>query len=229
MQPAWVLHGRPYRETSLLLEALTRDQGRVPLVARGARRGRVPQSLTLQPFRPLMIDWLGRGELLTLKGAEPAGPALNLTGERLFSGFYANELLMRLLHRHEPAHGVFLSYGALLEGLAGEAPLEPLLRRYEIDLLTRIGYAPLLDRLADGDEAIDAGGRYHYQADRGPLKAPAPGTLEVSGELLLALAEDRLDDPGILRQAKLLTRHLLRPHLGGRPLLSRRLFGKGGS
>lgn len=228
LKPAWVLHGRPYRETSLLLETLTRDQGRVPAVARGARRGRTPLSLILQPFRPLLIDWRGRGELVTLRGAEPAGPTLRLAGERLFSGFYANELLMRLLHRHEPAPGLFISYGALLENLATEAPLEALLRRFELELLAQIGYAPVLDRLADGSAPVEAGRRYHYRADHGPLEVPGPGTLEVSGELLLALAAGELEEPEILRQAKRLTRHLLRPHLGERPLRSRELFAGGG-
>jgi len=119
MQPAYVLHHRPYRETSSLLELLTEEHGRIGAVARGARQASSRWRGLLQPFRPLLLSWSGRGELVTLTGAEPASAALMIPAERLMSAWYANELMIRLLGRSDPQRKIFLAYATVLAELAG--------------------------------------------------------------------------------------------------------------
>ncbi len=118
LQPAYVLHHRPYRDSSLLLEIFTPDHGRVGLVARGARSPKSRLYGVLQPFQPLLISWVGRGELATLSGAEANGPPQRLQGKSVISGFYINELLLRLLHRHDPHAALFDGYARTLPLLA---------------------------------------------------------------------------------------------------------------
>ncbi|HHC71559.1 MAG TPA: DNA repair protein RecO [Thiotrichales bacterium] len=229
LHPVWVLHARPWRESSLLLELFSARHGRVGVVARGARGARGRGRL-LQPFRPLLASWGGRGELGTLGGVEEAGPAPRLEGHALVSGLYLNELLVRFLHRNDPHSRLFGLYGATLEALAGGEALEPLLRRFELRLLEEVGYGLELEHEA-GDRAapLRAGRRYDYRPEIGPVPLEGePAGVAVEGGTLQALARGELEDPGVLREAKRLMRHLIRHHLGGRELRSRQLFGAGG-
>ena len=131
MQAAWVLHHRPYRETSSLLELLTEAHGRVGAVAKGARRPASRWRGLLQPFSPLLVSWTGGGDLVTVTGAEAAGAPLRIPGGRLMSAWYANELLLRLLQRHDPQRGVFIAYASVLAELAGEGSEAHALRVFE--------------------------------------------------------------------------------------------------
>ncbi len=231
LEEGWVLHRRPYRETSLLLEVLTAGHGRLALVARGARRPRSAWQGLLQPFRLLLLSWSLRGELGTLTGAEPAAPPLPLAGRALWCGLYLNELLVRLLHRHDPHPGLHRTYGEALRGLAvagGERVRERVLRLFELQLLRELGYGLLLDRDAGGAPLVPEG-RYAYDPARGPLPLapgePAPrGSVPVSGALLLELQRGRVGDAA-LPAAKALLRAALGRCLGERPLRSRELFG----
>ncbi len=159
-QPAFVLHARPWRETSLLIEALTRDHGRVGLVARGVRavRSRLPRA-ALQPLTPLNISWSGRGELSTLTAAEPAGNALRASGEALLCALYLNELVARMLPRNDPHPGVFEEYFDAFTRLAGDDAPAWTLRRFERDLLGHLGYGLVLEADAETGESLDPGRR----------------------------------------------------------------------
>src|SRR5688572_22391501 len=121
-QPAFVLHERPYRETSLLLEVLTRDHGRVGLVARGVRsaKPRVPRG-NLAPLQPLEIGWTGAGELGTLTSVEPSGARVALAGPALLCALYVNELVARLVARQDSNPELFERYRECIEDLAGAA------------------------------------------------------------------------------------------------------------
>ncbi|BCX81524.1 DNA repair protein RecO [Methylomarinovum caldicuralii] len=215
----FVLRRRPWRETSLWLEAFTREAGKVALIARGARR-RKRAPIALEPFQPLALRWRGRGEPATLTAAEAAGPPLRLDGTGLYCGFYLNELLSRLLARDDPHPALFDVYLETLKALAGGEVERPL-RRFELRLLGEIGYAPLLDHEVEYARPVVAAARYRYLPDQGPVADPA-GWLQ--GRTLLALARDALDDGEVRRQAKRLLRLLLDHRLQGRPLQSRRLF-----
>jgi len=225
LTPGFVLHARAYRETSLLLEAFTRAQGRVGLVARGARSARSRLRGILRPFQPLLISWTGRGELGTLTGAEGTAPASLTSGRALTGGLYINELLVRLLPRSDPHPALFDAYRAVLPGLASAVDPEPVLRLFEKQLLSELGYALVLDRDAEG-RPLRPGAVYHYHLESGarPVEASREGMLLVHGSSLRALAEGRLDDPLALAEAKRLNRAALAHYLGGRALRSRELL-----
>jgi DNA repair protein RecO (recombination protein O) len=228
LQPAYVLHRRDYGDTSLLLELFTAGHGRLPLVAKGARRGRRAggsQAALLQPFAPLLVAWTGRGEVRTLTHAESAGRAAALAGDALYCAFYVNELLLRLLGREEADQVLFGAYQQVLAALAVAGPANTPLRRFELTLLEQLGYRPPLDREAETGRPVQPQRHYVCDLERGPLPAvtaDAPGA--VSGATLLALqAGDMLTGCGV-REARDLLRKLLAPHLGEKPLLSRALF-----
>ncbi len=222
----YVLHSRRYRENSLLLEVLTREHGRLGLVARhtlGARR--YGPGGQLQPFRPLSFEWRGRGELPNLLRCEPTGRAADVAGERLFSGFYLNELILRFAERADPLPPIYVAYEAALGGLAGDAVCEPALRRFEVALLDACGYGVDLTRCADAGHPVSAEANYYFAVEEGVLaQRPAARHVEVPGTALLALAGQRDYDATSARAAKQLMRFAIAHHLGGRPLASRSLF-----
>lgn len=223
LQDAFLLHRRPYRETSLLLNLLTREFGVVGLVAKGARRGRGQQAALLRPFCPLSLSWAGRSNLPTLTAVEARGTSWNLLGKALFCGFYLNELLVRLLPAQDPQPGVFALYEAALQGLASGKSLEKHLRLFELALLDELGYGPDLHREADSGRVVHPDGHYRYQAEMG-LYAASPGVGAVRGSTLLGLRNGHLNGVDALNEAKRLMREILHHHLGGRPLKSRELF-----
>src|SRR5690348_10808885 len=152
-QPAYVLHARAYRETSLLLECLTRDQGRLGVVARGVRgeRSRLRRA-QLEPFQPLLMDMLLRGEMATLTAVEAAGMPLRMPGDVGLAGLYLNELVVRLTGRQDPLPPLFDAYAQTLARLASGESLAWTLRRFERDLLELIGYGLQLQHDADTGE-----------------------------------------------------------------------------
>jgi DNA repair protein RecO (recombination protein O) len=226
LTPAFILHSRPYRDTSLLLEVFSEEYGRVGLVARGARAARSRQRGLLQPFQPLLLSWSARGELGTLNGAETAGAAVPLGGNGLYSGFYLNELLVRLLHRNDPHPELFPIYLEALRRLAQAPELEGVLRRFELGLLEALGYGLQLEQEAGGGAALEPDLLYDYQLERGPVPVAQGGGsgLTLSGRSLLALHELRLEDAQVLRDAKRLTRAALDLCLGGTPLKTREVI-----
>lgn len=225
-QPAYILHSRPYRETSLLVDAFTRDHGRIGLVARGVRgtRGQ-PLRAALQPLQALLISCAGQGELLTLTQADAVEAPQVLGGDALLSAFYLNELLLRLLPRGEPQTALFWRYVECIAALAGDASPAWELRRFERDLLAAIGYALDL-RGESAGEAVDPARRYRVDPEHGvrPVRDDDEGIGTCSGAALLALADDTVPSPGHLRDLRRLMRSILRHHLGGRELESWRVL-----
>ncbi len=224
LEPAYVLHSRSYRETSLIVEAFTREHGRLAMVARGARAPRSRWRHILQPFRPLLIGWSQKSDLGTLTAADQVAAPPALEGPALYCGFYLNEILMRLLQRGDPHPEVFGHYQKVLLEMASGSALQPLLRVFERHLLEAIGYAMLLEREADSGEAVEAGCWYVYQPDRGPLRCTPDNPGRISGGALLALAAGRVETEH-LAELRMLLRNVIGHHLDGRPLRSPLLFG----
>jgi DNA repair protein RecO (recombination protein O) len=235
MDKGYVLHTYPYRETSLILQAWTEKHGRIGLVAKGARRPKSASRSVLVPFQPLALDWFGRGELKTLKTAEPTVPATPLAGANLMSAFYLNELLLKLTTREDPHEGLFAAYDdaiaqlRALSRLLPRAPtdIEPILRRFELALLQELGYAVELTRDA-AHAPIEAGRDYWYVLERGPTPAPhegeAPGNaVKLRGRTLIDLERGRFEDPVTIAQAKQLMRLLIQHSLNGQELATRAL------
>jgi len=219
-QPAFVLHARPWRETSLIVELLTRDHGRVAVIARGVQGAkRHVLRAALQPLQWLRVDFLPRGELARLIQAEALDAAPMLHGEALMAAFYLNELLLRLLPRQDPAPALFERYAQVRQALAGTEPLAWTLRRFERDLLELMGYGLPLDQGEDG-ERLDPAGRYRLDPELGPVRDRAHDAGSTSGAALLALAEDRLPPPEQLAELRAALRGVLQSHLGPQKLKS---------
>ncbi len=225
LQSAFVLHRRPYRDTSLLLEVFVQDHGRLGLAARGAAAPRSRLKGLLQPFTPLLLSWSGAGELATLTAAEEAGCPIPLPPHRVLAGLYINELLLRLLPRLDPHPGLFAAYQRLLAELAAAPGEEPPLRRFEKRLLDELGYGLTLDGEAVSGAPIIAEEQYCYVLDRGPLAADQAQTgVPISGRSLLALRDGIFSDPAVLKEVKRLTRAALAEQLRGRALKTRELY-----
>ncbi len=225
LQRAFILHRRNYSDTSLLLEIFAAEQGRLPLLAKGARRGRAPQAALLQPFHPLWLAWSGRGEVRTLTGAEAAGRPIALSGTALYCGLYVNELVMRLIGRSDPHEELFVSYQVALARLGGVGSFDDTLRQFELRLLQEIGYQIVLDREADSGRPVRPDGRYVYVAQHGMVPSvSADGADGVQGETLCRLASGESLVGAHAREARTLMRKVLAPYLGERPLKSRELF-----
>lgn len=223
-QRAYLLHSYPYSETSLILDTFSRDHGRVPMLARGARRPRAALRGVLIGFQPLELGWFGAGEVKTLAKAEWMGGVPLLQGRCLLLGYYLNELLMKLLPREDAHPALFDAYEEALTALAGGSADAPELRRFEKTLLREIGYGLTLDTDAEGDP-LQADGLYFYLAERGPVEARGDeGVPALAGKTLLDMAADDYRDPRTRAESKVLMRQLLSHHLNGHPLQSRRVF-----
>ena len=225
LNPCYILHSRNYRETSLLLDVFSRRHGRISLVAKGARKQKNDRRALLQPGRKINIAWTMRRELGTLTQVEPGHDRNPQAAAGLLTVFYLNELLARLLHRHEPHAELFDSYTEAMEKLTDTATEQVTLRIFEKRLLEALGYGLALD--ADtGGNAIRPDQDYNYLVEQGPAPAvsPGPDSLVISGRTLLALAQENLDDDIVLAEAKQLMRRALGNLLGDKPLVSRELY-----
>jgi DNA repair protein RecO (recombination protein O) len=229
-QPAYVLHARPYRETSLLLECLTREHGRVGVIARGVRgeKARLKRA-QLEPFQAIAMDLLLRGELATLTAVEPIGVPLRMLGDAALASLYLNELVVRLTERQDPFPLLFDAYAATLTRLAGGEPLAWTLRRFERDLLEAIGYGLQLQYDAGNGEPLDAHGHYRYTADEGAVRSVAGHARAIRGSDLLDLQHDRMPDNAGLRSLRDLMREIIRFHLGGGELRAWRVLAMASS
>lgn len=227
-QTCFVLHHHPYSETSLIIDVFSRDHGRLPLLARGARRPRSAMRGMLMAFQPLELGWFGGGEVRTLAKAEWLGGMPLLSGRCLMLGYYLNELLVKLLPREDAHAALFDTYFAALSALAQGGADAPELRRFEISLLRELGYGLTLDVDADSGEPVRVEAEYAFVLERGPVqKVGADATaLEQSlrGKTLIDMAADDYSDPRTRLESKILMRRLLAHHLGGQPLQARRVF-----
>jgi DNA repair protein RecO (recombination protein O) len=222
----FLLHSYPWRETSLIVEIFSREHGRVPMAAKGARRPASALRGVLMAFQPLEVAWTGQGEVKTLTGASWQGGHALLGGVGLLCGYYLNELLLRLLPREDAHPALFDAYAQTLSHLAAGQPNAPLLRVFELTLLREAGYAPTLDHDVETGEVVQQAGRYLFLNERGPVAAADRyGDLPtVPGRVLLAMAAGDFSASETLSYGKNLMRQLLQYHLGGQPLESRRIL-----
>lgn len=225
-QAGYVLHTRPYRESSLLVEVFTRDYGRLSLLAKGARRLKSPLRGLLCPFQSLLLSWSGRGDLPIVSAVEPDQVYSELTGDSRLCGFYINELLMYLLHQYDAHAGLFAHYKLVLERLTQSSDYEWWLRIFEKHLLRELGYALNLEYDAETSQAIDPNSQYSYMPELGAIKAPVGGHngIVVNGATLIALQREESADECIKNECKRLMRAMISRQLGRRVLHSRRIF-----
>ena len=231
-QPAYVLHSRPWRETSIIADLFTLNQGRVSVIVHGARKpqGKQPAKRALvQPFTPLMVSFTGRGELRTSVQFDGAGPPLAIVGNSLYSGLYVNELLLNLLASDDPHPNLFAYYQALLNELMDNPVIEQCLRPFEVHLMDELGYHMVLDKDYITGKVVVPDATYQLHPLQGVcLQQVVHGERDeapsISGKLLLQLAAGQYTDRECLNVAKYMARANLDQLLGGKPLQSRSLF-----
>jgi DNA repair protein RecO (recombination protein O) len=218
LQPAFILQQRKYRETSLIMDVLTRDYGRISLLAKGVRKAKSKTAGLLQPFIPLTLSYFGKSELKTLRYVELTQPFMPLPGLALYCGFYVNELVMCFLHPHDPHPEVFAHYQHCLSALAKSLKIEAALRIFELDLMDAAGYGLQLEYDVQTEQPLQALANYHFNIEQGPIAAPDG---QFSGETLQALKLREFTDLQVLADAKRLMRTVIDVYLQGKPLKSR--------
>ena len=224
-QRAFVLHSRPYSETSLLLDLFSENEGRVRVLAKGARAKRSQLKGTLQPFTPLLVRWSGKGDIRTLRSAEAVSLALPLNGTWLYCGSYVNELLSRVLGQEIPFSELFFDYLHCIQGLAAATgSAEPVLRRFELAVLGHLGYGVDFLHCAGSGEPVSETMTYSYREEKGFIASLVVNQRSFTGRQLQALYSREFPDSDTLRAAKRFTRMALKPYLGGKPLKSQELF-----
>jgi DNA repair protein RecO (recombination protein O) len=278
LQAAYILHYREFQESSFIVDAFTLTHGRIALVAKSARNSKPRTRALYQPFRPLLLSWVGAGDLRTLTGIEESGQALDMADAELACAYYLNELVLRLAGKDQPQPTIFAYYSMALDQLASQTiSVEEVLRTFEVQLLDGLGVLPNFAYCTADGTAVDPSREYRYhpanaiavvtnrpaivegadqesdqESDQGADQkneylgiqkekhrmgagdsrnpniqadgmTPDEGVL-VDGSTLIALSELELGSATVLSQAKLLMRHVLRVHLGDKPLRSRELF-----
>jgi DNA repair protein RecO (recombination protein O) len=223
LEPAFLLHHRPWRDTSRIVELITREHGRITVFARGARRPKSTLRAVLRPFLPLLVSWTGRGEAGTLTGAEAAGAAFTLTAARTLSGFYLNELLLRLLPREDRHEALYDAYAEALAGLAAGSE-QGSLRRFEALLLDELGYGLELGREAGSSRPIDANRYYHFEPGRGVFAVRDTDPGAYLGSDVLAVSRGELDAAPAQRTARRIYGAAIAHCLEGRGLASREVM-----
>jgi DNA repair protein RecO (recombination protein O) len=228
LQPAFVLHTRPFRDTSLLVDLFTPQCGRVRTIARGVRSAKSKSRGLLLPFVPLLTSWSGKTDLMILGKVEANGSAYDL-GKNLLSGFYLNELLVRLLARHDPHPDIFYTYQSTLSGLQNLKNVQIALRLFEKQLLAKIGYGLQLTKDVHGNP-ITADQYYYYEHERGFIRCQKDLNANTQntffGENLLAFHNNKFKDISALKEMKYLMRLIFNYLLDNKPLKSRELISK---
>jgi DNA repair protein RecO (recombination protein O) len=227
---AYILHTRPWRDHSLLVDVLLQQGDRIRAIARSQRKqsGRSKGTIC-QPFRPLLIAVTGRSELKTIAQLDADGPAFALPDDRLYAGFYANEILLRALPEADPHPPLFIAYQRLLAALVDrQLDIEPPLRRFELTLLEELGYGIDFSHDAVSGEALRAGASYTFIAETGFVELEARQLRDhgnvYSGSHLLQVGQGQIESGASRTVAKQLMRQALRPLLGDKPLQSRMLY-----
>ncbi|MBT8146959.1 MAG: DNA repair protein RecO [Gammaproteobacteria bacterium] len=232
LQPAYILHKQPFQNSSLLLDFFCLDYGRVKAVARGARRSKSKYRSLLQVFQPLLISFTGKGEVKTVAGVESSVAAIELKGERLFSGLYVNELIIRLLMNNVEHTELYKRYQDALVGLGGVDDVNRVLRRFEMSLLNELGYGINLEQDCVTRQPIARDGAYLFVPDLGFEQVEfetsvGDGVGNVFlGKHIISLRKLDFADPECRTAARNITRKALQAHLGDKPLHSRNLFAK---
>jgi len=227
LTPCYILHRRDYRESSLIVEIFSREYGRVSLIAKGAKRNnKKQQGISYNLYQEYLISWVSKSELGTLIDIEPEKITTSMCPEQIMTGFYMNEIILRLLHKHEQHPELFDSYSSTIKKLSNNNTDQVLIRYFEKTLLQSLGYGVAFEHDLSTGNAITTEGSYYYKLDFGPISNSKDNVenIPVSGKTLIDLNNETLLDTKNKNEAKLLLRKLLKQYLGEKPLESRKLY-----
>ncbi|MEW6981490.1 DNA repair protein RecO [Colwelliaceae bacterium 6471] len=221
-QSAFMLHSRPYRENQQLVDLLTEYNGKVTAIAYSGKTNKSNKKGLLQPFLPLKIVLKGHNQLKNLSRVEASGKSYQLNHHYLYSGFYVNELLVRLLGEHVICAEMFQCYQKTLFDLSQQKSIETILRQFEMMLLDELGlsidFSPVFELTSSS---------YYYIQEQGFIpaldKLPLPC---YDGLHLQAIAQQELSTQQVLNTYKVLMRQIINGLLDNKPLNSRKLFIK---
>ncbi|MCY4052236.1 MAG: DNA repair protein RecO [Gammaproteobacteria bacterium] len=223
-QSGFILHRRPYSESSLLVDVFTRGYGRLTLIAKGSRRNKQRSVGLFIPFKPLLLSWSGKGNLPVLTGIESSRFAVDLSASARSCAYYQNELLLKLLHRFDSNEKLFDHYRDSLVALEEGINPHLVLRIFEKYLLREIGFGLILDHDASSGEAINEDAYYDYVPEKGPVYTHFPSVASISGKTLKALNDDNFESHEQLHEAMRLTRKLIDRQLNGEVLRTRKVI-----
>ena len=225
-EPGYVLHTRPYKESSLLIDVFTRHHGRFMLLAKGARRVKRSQRGIVMPFKPLLFSWSGRGQLPVMTAVEATAHIAEFNLQTIQSGCYINELVLKMLHRYDEHAVLFDHYDVAIHDLASGIEQSSVLRIFEKQLLKEAGFGLILDHDSDTGAAIESEASYCYLPEQGPIRETAQisAGLNIDGKTLLALEDEQFPTDRVRTQARQLTRALIARQLDGKPLRSRNVL-----
>jgi len=224
LQDAFVLHSRSYKESSLIIDLFTRDYGRVSVIAKGAKKGKRSTFGVLQPFTPILVSWIGKGELHTLTNVELNGVFKYLYGTNLLCGYYINELILRFIDKEDPYEILYAVYSEVISCLKANETIEQVLRKFECVLFQELGYGLNLSADIQTGELVDPSKIYYYEVEHGPALEPmSDSSVKVSGETLLALDNYTLVNKVSMQESKRLMRYIINFYLGGKPLKTHQL------
>ena len=223
-QPIYILHSYPFKETSLIVEILSKDFGRLALVAKGARRPKSSLRGMLLPFQSLHATWSGLQDLKTLHNVDWSNAFLAIEGDALVCGFYLNELIMRLVPKDDPYPRLYDFYHKTILAMTTNKSLNMILRRFELRLLQEIGYEVPLKNDVQGS-IIDPKKQYFYEAGSGASDDKKfSNQLVISGKTLIDMADNNYENKDTEKQSKQLMRYLINHYIGEKPLYSKQLF-----
>jgi len=222
----FILHQRPFSETSLLIEGFSRNYGRVVLMAKGVKKRKSRLRGMLLPFQRVTASWSGKGEIKTMINADMGGCRKSLAGEKLFCGYYLNELILLTLQKGDPHEKLFDCYAHTVNKLSEDSDIEKTLRIFEKNLLQEIGYGLNLTHDVASGAPIDPNVTYLYIWGSGaiPRESSTDSGAVIQGGSLLALHEETIFSELHRRELKQLTRGVIDYQLGGKPIKSRRMY-----
>ena len=224
-QRAWLLHHRPFRDSSMIIDFFSHDYGLVTLIARGSRSQKSKLKGILRPFLPLDISWIKKTDLGTLTGAELNGDPIALKGEALLSAYYINELMLNLLHRDDSQVEMFSTYTSTIKNLCAFNYNLAILRVFEIRMLELLGYGLNFQYEAKTGKEIEKEMFYQYIIDEGPVFSKSNnGPMIFSGEELIAIGSHDFSNPLTLKNAGRLLRPIITNRIGGKELKSRKVL-----
>ncbi len=221
----FILRTSPFSESSLIVDAFSRNYGRINLLAKGARRAKSRLRGKLRPFCPLLLSWSGKGNLPTLTQLIPQHSYTEFMDEIHYSSCYVNELIVSLLQPQDPHPALFDEYSCALRQLRQQTDIFHTLRVFEKYLLKEIGYALVLETESDRKTPIRENQQYYYDFASGPTTEKlSGGGNAVSGRALLAIASEQFASAGIRREVRVFLDRALQMYLDGKHLHSRAVF-----
>ena len=225
-EPAYLIHQRPYSETSQIINLFSRHYGRVDAIAKGSKRPKSKFKSFLQPFSPILVSWSGRSQLKTLRSVDiNSGKQSNVSRKHLMSAFYLNELILSFLTTADPYPDLFDAYSLAINNLSNADSSEIILREFEIELLTEIGYAINFRTEAMSSKKIEPNLLYRFVAGEGFVSSVTSSAREklMKGSVIHAIDQGDFADPQTLSIAKRIIRESVKYHLSGKELNTKKV------